>query len=51
MAANHPADVQTGPAIRRDDTVLQEQLSFLADDEDLAKVYKAVSNSIQDWHT
>jgi hypothetical protein len=26
-------------------------LSFLADDEDLAKVYKAVSNSIQDWHT
>lgn len=50
MAANHPADVQTGPAIRHDKEILEKQMGYLADDEDLAKVYKSVSNSIQDWH-
>jgi predicted short-subunit dehydrogenase-like oxidoreductase (DUF2520 family) len=50
MAANHPADVQTGPAIRRDEEVLKKQTDYLADDEDLARVYKVISSSIQDWH-
>ena len=50
MAANHPADAQTGPAMRGDENVLQKQMAYLADDEDLANVYKVISRSIQDWH-
>jgi predicted short-subunit dehydrogenase-like oxidoreductase (DUF2520 family) len=50
MNANHPADAQTGPAIRRDETTLKDQKKYLADDEDLQKVYSALTESIQDWH-
>lgn len=50
MAAKHPADVQTGPAIRKDSDTLKSHLAYLADDEDLEKVYKTMSNSIRDWH-
>jgi predicted short-subunit dehydrogenase-like oxidoreductase (DUF2520 family) len=50
MEAKHPAEVQTGPAIRRDDNILKNQMAYLADDEDLARVYNVISNSIKDWH-
>ena len=50
MAAKHPADVQTGPAIRGDQDTLATHLNYLKDDEDLTKVYQTLTESIQDWH-
>ena len=50
MEAKHPAEAQTGPAVRRDDNILKNQMAYLADDEDLARVYNVISNSIKDWH-
>jgi predicted short-subunit dehydrogenase-like oxidoreductase (DUF2520 family) len=50
MEADHPAEVQTGPAIRNDTGTIQNHLALLKDDHDLQKVYKALTNSIQDWH-
>jgi len=50
MQAGHPADVQTGPAIRKDRRTLEAHLAFLADDEDLSKVYSTLTESISDWH-
>lgn len=51
MQAGHPADVQTGPAIRRDMRTLDAHLDFLRDDEDLIRVYSTLTESISDWHT
>lgn len=50
MQADHPADMQTGPAIRRDKRTLEAHLGFLRDDEDLMKVYSILTESISDWH-
>lgn len=50
MAAKHPADAQTGPAIRDDQGTLNQHLKYLKDDEDLTKVYETLTESIQDWH-
>jgi predicted short-subunit dehydrogenase-like oxidoreductase (DUF2520 family) len=50
LKAKHPADVQTGPAIRADEATLNTHLEFLNDDPDLTKVYKTLSESIKDWH-
>ncbi|MCD8539890.1 MAG: DUF2520 domain-containing protein, partial [Leadbetterella sp.] len=50
MEAGHPADVQTGPAVRRDRRTLEAHLHFLRDDEDLMKVYSTLTDSISDWH-
>jgi predicted short-subunit dehydrogenase-like oxidoreductase (DUF2520 family) len=50
MAADHPADVQTGPALRKDQTTIERHLALLKDDEDLHKVYSVISRSIQNWH-
>lgn len=50
MQAGHPAEVQTGPAIRRDRRTLDSHLDFLRDDDDLMKVYSTLTESISDWH-
>jgi predicted short-subunit dehydrogenase-like oxidoreductase (DUF2520 family) len=50
LEAEHPADVQTGPALRNDQLTLDKHLKLLKEDDDLKKVYKALTHSIQDWH-
>ncbi len=50
LSAAHPADVQTGPAVRRDRKTMHLHEDFLRDDEDLLKVYSTLSESISDWH-
>ena len=50
MEAEHPAEVQTGPAIRRDTKTLNRHVELIKEDEDLTRVYKVLSSSIQDWH-
>jgi predicted short-subunit dehydrogenase-like oxidoreductase (DUF2520 family) len=50
MAATHPADVQTGPAIRQDGVTVAAHRGYVADDEDLSQVYQTLTRSIQDWH-
>lgn len=50
IESEHPAKVQTGPALRNDDGTIKAHLDFLSDDEDLFKVYKTISSSIKDWH-
>ncbi len=50
LDANHPADVQTGPAVRNDAQTINSHLDFLSDDEDLAGVYTTITESISDWH-
>jgi predicted short-subunit dehydrogenase-like oxidoreductase (DUF2520 family) len=50
LTADHASDVQTGPAVRGDDGTIKKHLGYLSDEEDLYKVYKTLSNSIQEWH-
>jgi predicted short-subunit dehydrogenase-like oxidoreductase (DUF2520 family) len=50
LEAEHPADVQTGPAVRNDQVTIDSHLKLLKDDKDLQNVYKTLSNSIKDWH-
>ncbi len=50
MEAEHPADVQTGPALREDTQTLERHMGLLKEDKDLLKVYKTMSSSIQNWH-
>lgn len=50
VRASHPADVQTGPAVRNDTSTINNHLRFLSDDEDLLKVYTTLTESISDWH-
>lgn len=50
MEARHPAEVQTGPALRRDKRTIEAHLGFLRDDEDLMRVYSTLTESISDWH-
>ena len=50
LNASHPADVQTGPAVRNDVKTINNHLDFLGDDEDLLKVYNTLTESISDWH-
>jgi predicted short-subunit dehydrogenase-like oxidoreductase (DUF2520 family) len=50
LDANHPADLQTGPAVRNDVQTINSHLEFLNDDEDLSGVYTALTESISDWH-
>ncbi len=50
MEAEHPADVQTGPALREDTQTLERHMTLLKEDKDLLKVYKTMSSSIQNWH-
>ena len=50
LRAEHPAEVQTGPAVRRDLRTQKAHLDFLRDDEDLMEVYSTLTGSISDWH-
>lgn len=47
LAAEHPADVQTGPAIRHDSETLKKHTEMLEDDKDLKELYQKLSLSIQ----
>ena len=44
---NHPFNVQTGPAIRNDQSILQKHLKQLDSDIGLQKIYSDISESIQ----
>jgi predicted short-subunit dehydrogenase-like oxidoreductase (DUF2520 family) len=50
LKATHPADVQTGPAVRGDELTLQAHQSMLKPFPDLLKVYETLSESIKEWH-
>ncbi len=50
MKAEHPAEVQTGPAIREDQETISKHLALIKDDVDLMEVYNSVTKSIQNWH-
>lgn len=50
LSSRHPAEVQTGPAKRNDLQTLKAHLDYISDDEDLVRVYKTLSESIEDWH-
>jgi predicted short-subunit dehydrogenase-like oxidoreductase (DUF2520 family) len=50
MASEHPADVQTGPAVRDDSSTIALHQNLIKDDSDLLTVYKTLTQSIQDWH-
>lgn len=47
LAAEHPADVQTGPAVRNDLETLKRHEKMLEDDTDLRNLYRKLSRSIQ----
>lgn len=42
-----PIDAQTGPAIRRDENVMNKHVDLLAEMPDLCELYKKISKSIQ----
>ena len=41
-----PAQGQTGPAVRRDETVMAAQMVLLSEDERMQQIYKLLSESI-----
>jgi predicted short-subunit dehydrogenase-like oxidoreductase (DUF2520 family) len=47
----HPAKVQTGPAVRSDNRILEKHELALSSLPQYQKLYTFVSNSIQDYHT
>ncbi len=47
LAAEHPADVQTGPAIRQDSETLKKHEKMLMDDPELQTLYQKLTDSIQ----
>jgi predicted short-subunit dehydrogenase-like oxidoreductase (DUF2520 family) len=50
LRSEHPADVQTGPAVRGDEQTIKAHLKLLNDNKDLTKIYQTMTQSIQDWH-
>jgi predicted short-subunit dehydrogenase-like oxidoreductase (DUF2520 family) len=50
METEHPADVQTGPAVRGDKSTINNHLIYLKDRKDLFEIYEIMSESIQKWH-
>lgn len=50
LAAEHPADVQTGPARRGDEGTMARHLSLLDDEPHLARIYQVLSDSIMRWY-
>ncbi len=46
MQKIHPKKAQTGPAMRNDQTVMKKHLSLLKDKNELAKIYKLLSDLI-----
>ncbi|CAH0996283.1 hypothetical protein EMA8858_02414 [Emticicia aquatica] len=47
LAAEDPADVQTGPAIRKDKSIINRHLDYLKTDENLVEIYEVLTESIQ----
>jgi predicted short-subunit dehydrogenase-like oxidoreductase (DUF2520 family) len=50
LAATHPANGQTGPAIRKDKRTLERHIALLEDQPDIQLVYQTLTESIQEWH-
>ena len=44
----HPQNAQTGPAVRRDENVMNKHLGMLADEPGIRNIYKIISDSIQE---
>ncbi len=47
LAAENPSEVQTGPAIRRDESIINRHLEYLKDDKNLVEIYEVLTESIQ----
>jgi predicted short-subunit dehydrogenase-like oxidoreductase (DUF2520 family) len=47
---NPPHNVQTGPAMRRDTTTIQDHLALLSNHRDWQKIYEVITDSIQTAH-
>ena len=47
LKAENPAEVQTGPAIRNDKTIINRHLDYLKDDARLLEIYEVMTESIQ----
>ena len=47
LSAENPADVQTGPAIRHDKSIINRHLDYLKEDENLVEIYEILTESIQ----
>lgn len=47
LAAPHPANAQTGPAIRGDFHLMKEHLSFLENHKSLVRIYQTLSQDIR----
>jgi len=45
-----PAALQTGPAIRHDETTIEDHLSLLAQNWELRDLYLTMTEAIQKWH-
>ncbi|WP_341226161.1 Rossmann-like and DUF2520 domain-containing protein [uncultured Arcticibacterium sp.] len=50
MKAVHPANVQTGPAVRDDFSTIEKHRNIIKEDEELLRVYDSLTKSIQDWY-
>ncbi|AWV97927.1 Rossmann-like and DUF2520 domain-containing protein [Arcticibacterium luteifluviistationis] len=50
MKAEHPANVQTGPAVRDDFSTIEKHRNIIKEDEELLSVYDSLTKSIQDWY-
>ena len=46
-----PSAVQTGPAIRNDKETIKKHLAMLSENPELQKIYKIMTNSIQDHYS
>lgn len=50
LAANNPADVQTGPARRGDLTTIDAHLAYLSTQPNLSELYQVLTNSIHRYY-
>lgn len=50
LAANHAAEVQTGPAVRGDLQTLAHHRALLEEDPEFLAIYDTLTESIQAWH-
>lgn len=51
LAADNPADVQTGPARRGDLMTISDHLAYLADQPKLAEIYQIMTDSIRQYRS
>lgn len=47
FTAQHPFEVQTGPAIRHDSIIINQHLSLLSDDPTIQQIYQLITQQIQ----